>query len=209
MTTRFVTVSLTTVGHSPSRGGGIPARPRLAALAMLVIEQTAIGWTFGLRSAAVGAGDSEHRLLAWAADQLPVEGMVVGWGLADRVVTPQLDAAREVDPTIAAPFLDRLIPLVTSPTVDLMLHHGEAAATTFEEVAAGYGIALVAMSPRETETAWTLGDTGRLRRHASEQVLAAWRIWLAGAPRDEFPAKEAFLTWLADDDRTAGSEDGR
>lgn len=205
MTIRFVTLSLTTVATPVSIGSGVPAQHHLAALAMLILEQTDAGWAVRLRSAAVGAGDGEARLLAWATDQLPDSGIAIGWRLADNIVR-LLDAARETDPQVASPFIDRFTRLVTAPSVDLALGFGGAAAPPLVEVAAANGIPLVTMTPAEVETAWAFGDTASLRRDASAQAVAALRLWLAGAPSHAFPAKEAFTAWLADDDPHAGSE---
>lgn len=210
MSTRFVTLALTTVITPDTSGPDATTLQHLAALAMLVVEQVDEGWQFSLSSRAIAAGDGEDALLSWATDNLPVSGIAIGWRLADDVVAPLLAATRECDPEIAPLFLDRLIGLVTAPAVDLSVHRGGAGAPDLSVIAAEHGIATVVMSPADIETAWAVGDRDRLARHTRAQALAAWRLWLADAPADEFPAKTAFMRWLAGaDDAEACAEGGQ
>lgn len=197
MINRFVTLALTTVVTPDGTEPDQPTMQHLVAMAMLVVEQVAEGWQFSLRSRALAAGDGEDALLAWATENLPDSCIAIGWRLADDVVAPLLAATRECDPEIAPPFLDRLIGLVTVPAVDLSVDHGGARAPDLDVIAAQHGIATVSMTPDELETAWAIGDRDRLARHARAQALAAWRLWLAGAPSDDFPAKAAFNRWLS------------
>ena len=208
MSTRFVTLALTTVTTPDSTPSDVPGVQHLVAMAMLVVERMGDDWRFGLHSHAIAAGDGEDALLAWATDHLPETGIAIGWRLADDVVAPLLAATRECDPEIAPPFLDRLIGLITAPSVDLSVAHGGAGAPELDVIAAKYGVATVTMTPDEIETAWAMGHRDSLARHARAQALAAWRLWLAEAPTEGFPAETAFTRWLADHDRAVALAEG-
>ena len=96
---------------------------------------------------------------------------------------------------------------MTGPSVDLALGHGGTALPDMVEAVGDMPPG--ALTPAQVESAWAFGGTRDLRQHAGAHAIAAWRLWLDGAPGDAFPAKEEFLRCLAGDADNAGSEDDR
>lgn len=195
---RFVSLAITTLDTSAATAGSLPAMSHLAAIGMLIAERNPDDqWRFALRRHAIGAGEGEELLLAWATRAMPATGIVIGWQLADAVVTPLLEASNDADPDIARAFLDNLTTLVTTPSIDLAIAHGGAAAPPFAEVVAAQGINLVPLTTAEIESAWSFGDTDRLRADVAASAVAAWRLWLAEANGAGADARAAFEAWLS------------
>ncbi len=194
----FIAITVLTVDSPAGAEGTWPAMTHLAAIAMLIVKRDpAGGWTFALKHQAIGAGTGEGVLLAWAADVMPDHAIAIGWQIADMVVTPLLEAAREGDPDIATAFLARLAKLVTAPSIDLAVPHGGAGAPPLKEVAAHRGIELAALSPGQVESAWAFGNVGWLCDEADAQAIACLRLWLAEANGTAEAPSEAFEAWLA------------
>ena len=116
--------------------------------------------------------------------------------LTESIVMPLLGAGRDVEPEIARLFLDRLTTLVTTPSVDLAIAHGGAAAPAFADVVARYGIDLVPMSDTQIESAWAFGNIDVLRADVAQRATAAWRLWLAESNGAGAAALAAFETWI-------------
>lgn len=194
---RFVSLAVATVHAPASTTGTLPATSHLAAIGMLVAERRCEqDWRFSLHTHAVGAGDGEDRLLAWATGVLPDSGIVIGWKLAEAVLPPLLDAGATGDPEISRAFLDQLLKLVTAPSVDLALPHGGAGAAPLQTVAGRHGIALGAMTEGEIESAWAFGNRRLLAGHVEDCTVATWRLWLAEANGVAAAASQAFESWL-------------
>ena len=200
--TMFVSLTVLTVDTPSSPNATWLAMRHLAAVAMLIGERAPGGtWTFALEQRAVGAGDGEDALLAWATAALPEQGVVIGWQLADAVVGPLLGATREGDPEIAAAFLAQLLKLITTPSVDLAIAHGGAGAPTFTAVAADHGIDAPTATAAQVESAWSFGNTSWLRGEAEAHAVAAWRLWLAEANGVAADVSSQFEQWWKDRQR--------
>jgi hypothetical protein len=194
---RFVLIAITTVDTPASAQGTLPAMTHVVAIGMLIAERDAEDrWDFTLKHHAIGAGDSEDLLLAWAARVMPDTAIVIGWQLADAIVMPLLEAGKDAEPGIARGFLDRLTKLVTMPSVDLAISHGGAGAPAFVDVAAAHGINVAPLSDTEAESAWAFGDVDALRSDVAQRTIAAWRLWLAEANGAGTEALAAFETWV-------------
>lgn len=195
-TCRFVTLAVTTLDTPPAATGSLPAMSHLAAIGLLIAERNLDDqWRFALRRHAIGAGEGEDLLLAWATRTMPATGITLGWQLADAVVAPLLEASNEADPDIARAFLDNLTTLVTTPSIDLAIAHGGAAAPPLAGVAAAQSIDLVPMTTAEIESAWSFGDTDRLRADVAAHAIAACRLWLSKANGAGTDARAAFEAW--------------
>lgn len=197
-TCRFVTLAVATVDAPPARVCTFPPMSHLAGLAMLIAERDGEGaWTFLLERHAIAAGDGEDALLKWATHVMPTAGTVLGWQLADRIVAPLLDAGTIGDPEIGRAFLDRLMTLVTIPSIDLAVHHGGAGAPDLASVCAEQGIVLTPLSAGEIESAWAFGDPPSLNAHVAREAIAVWQLWLAESSGKAVAASKAFASWLA------------
>ena len=140
-TTRFVALSIATLTSPAATSGSLPRMSYLASIGLFIAQRDDDGrWHFDLASHAIGAGDGENALLAWASDAMPADGIVLGWQLADTVLPPLLDAAEQGDAEIGRAFLERLAKLATGPSVDLAVPHGGAGAPPLATVAAAHGI---------------------------------------------------------------------
>ncbi|MDY7524603.1 hypothetical protein [Sphingomonas sp. 10B4] len=197
-TCRFVTLAVATVDAPASVGGKFPLMSHLASFALLIAEREGEGaWAFSLERHAIAAGDGEDALLKWATHVMPKAGTVLGWQLADRIIAPLLDAGTIGDPEIGRAFLDRLMTLVTMPSIDLAIHHGGAGAPDLASVCAEQGIVLTPLSAGEIESAWAFGDLPSLNAHVAREAIAVWQLWLAESNGKAMAASEAFASWLA------------
>jgi len=193
----FVTLAVDAVRVPPSGGGDLPGLSHLAAIAVLIAQRDREGaWRFAIRRHAISAGESEDLLLAWATRAIPEEGILIGWQLAETVMPPLLEAVADGDPAIGHAFIERLVSLLSAPSVDLAVPHGGAGAPSLDVVAATMGFSMQSLSADEVESAWACGDRERLNGHVESQVIAAWRLWLAGANGAAEPASTAFDQWL-------------
>lgn len=195
--TCYITLAVATVDTPPSTGGTVPPMSHLAAIAMLIAERGADdGWRFELKRHAIEAGDGEDLLLAWATHALPRHGVLLGWQLAERIMPVLIDASSTGDPGIARTFLDRLLKLVTLPSIELAVPHGGAGAAPFDDVAARCGIHICPLSADARESAWAFGDTGRLQRHVEAEAVALWQLCLADSAEMQTPTRAATAAWL-------------
>ena len=196
---RFVTLAVASVPIPADRTGKLSAGTHLVAVAMLIAERSRDGdWRFSIRSAAIGAGNSEDVLLRWATVALPGRAIVIGCQLADEIIAPLLDASASGDPETGRAFLDRLTGLTTALSVDLAISHGGVAATSFDEVASRHGIATGGDAHTDVESAWAFGNTDWLREHIETQAIACWQLWLAEANGLAESARDAFEQWLSE-----------
>jgi len=197
VTDRYVSLAVASVDTPASTTGTLPATSQLAAIAMLIAERHAGGaWQFVLHAEAIGAGESEDRLLAWASTALPDRGTMLGWQLAEKVLPPLLAASEAGDPGTGRTFLDRLLRLVTAPSIDLAVDHGGTGAPPCSELVLPGGISAPTLDAAGVESAWSFGNTRRLVAHVEAQATATWRLWLGGT--DAGPAaRAAFEAWLA------------
>lgn len=194
---RFVSIAITTVDTPASTQGTLPAMTHVVAIGMLIAEHDAEDrWDFTLRHHAIGAGDSEDLLLAWAARVMPDTAIVIGWQLAEAIVMPLIEAGKDAEPEIARSFLDRLTTLVTTPSIDLAIPHGGAGASLLADVAAARGINVASLSDTEAESAWAFGNVDPLRADVAQRAIAAWRLWLAEANGAGAEALAAFEAWI-------------
>lgn len=194
---RFVSLAIAAVPVPASTDDTHPATTHLAAIGILIAERDRDGaWSFRNERCAIGAGDGEDRLLGWAVANLPERGTMIGWQLADRILPPLLDAGTTGDPETGRAFLDRLIKLVTAPSIDLAVPHGGAGAPPLGEVIARRGIACDAMRDEDVESAWAFGNVSRLHDHVSALVIATWRLWLVESNGTAGAASAAFEAWL-------------
>ena len=194
---RFVSLAITTVETPAATEGRTPAMTHVVAIGMLIAERDSEDrWQFSLQRRAIGAGEGEALLLTWAARAMPATGIVICWQLADAIVMPLLEAGSDVEPEVARSFLDRLTALVTTPSVDLAIAHGGAAAPAFAAVAAGRGIDVTPLSYAEIESAWAFIDVDALRADVAQRAMAAWRLWLAESNGAGAAALKAFETWV-------------
>ena len=196
-TTRFVALSLATLTSAAAISGDLPAMSHLAGIGLFVAERDGDGrWRFDLTSHAIGAGDGEYVLLAWATKLFPTAGTLLGWQLADAVLPPLLDAAAQGDAEIGRAFLERLAKLVTGVSVDLAVPHGGAGAPPLAAVAAVRGIAAGTLTAPDLESVWSFGDTQAVHEHVEADALALWRLWLLEGNGRAAAAAEAFAAWL-------------
>ncbi|CAM3288969.1 hypothetical protein SPAN111604_14855 [Sphingomonas antarctica] len=196
--TCFVTLAVTTIDVPAARDSAHPAAKIVAAIAMLVAKRDDAGdWSFTLERRAIGAGTGEDALMAWATPLMPEAGTVIGWQLADRVVAPLIDAATIGDAEIGRDFLDRLMVLVTSPSIDLAIGHGGAGAPDLAIVCADRHIALYSQSAGHIASAWSFGELRPLTNQVSCEAIAVWQLWLAESNGHASAASDAFADWLA------------
>lgn len=195
-TCRFVSIAVAAVAIPAAADSKLLGETHLAAIGLLVAERDGDQWRFSLRHQAIGAGESEKLLLAWAARVLPDSGTLLGWQLADDIAQPLLAAGGEGNPEIARGFFHQLMKLVTAPTVDLAVHHGGAGALPLADVAGKHGIATSPITGAEIESAWAFGERQRLRDHVAAQAIATWRLWLAESNGTAAAASAAFEAWL-------------
>ncbi len=202
----FITLAVASVRIDANERGKHSAMSHLAAIAVLIAERDSDGtWAFSLKRHAVAAGDREDSLLLWALNALPEIGIVLGWQLANRAITPLLDAATTGDPELGRAFLDRLTRLVTAPSIDLAVHHGGAGAPPLAEIAAGHGIAVPVADPAAVESAWGFGERAWLRDHVEAEAVAVWRLWLAESNGTAGDASAAFGAWRSSSSDAASS----
>lgn len=169
----------------------------LAAISILVTHRDENDrWHFRIERNAIGSGQREDILLTWADAVLPEAGIVLGWQLADEIISPLLSATKDADPEVAQAFLNKLTKLLTAASVDLALEHGGEGAPSFSEVLKPHRIPLPALPRDQIETAWTLGQTTRLKAHVEAQAVASWRLWLAEAGPAADDIRAAFNAWL-------------
>lgn len=193
---RFVSLAVVSVDTSASATGTLPVMTHLAAIAMRIAERDAEGeWHFTLERRAVGAGDGEDALLAWAIQTMPPSGIVLGWQLAERIVPPLLHAGTESDADIGRAFLDRFLKLVTAPSIDLAVRHGGAGAPPLSVVVARHGISFNPMTAGDVESAWAFGNVSLLAAQAEAEATATWQLWLAEANGTAGVATTAFARW--------------
>jgi len=196
--TRYVTLAVASVDTPASTIGTLPATSHLAAIAMLVAERhNQDEWRFVVHAEAIGAGESEDRLLAWASTALPDRGTVLGWQLAETVLPPLLAASEAGDPVTGRTFLDRLLRLVTAPSIDLAVEHGGAGAPPSPELVLPGGIGADTLDAAGVESAWAFGHTRRLVAHVEALAIATWRLWLARSSEADLAARVAFEAWVA------------
>ena len=194
---RFVSLAIAAVDVPVSRTPP-PAMSHLAAIGMLIAQRDANGdWRFSLRSHAIGAGQSEDVLIAWASEAMPPVGIVIGWQLGQRIVPPLLDAGVSGDPETGRTFLDRLSQLVTMPSVDLAVHHGGAGADPMIAVAERHGIVVPDLTVLDIESAWAFGNRSLLTSYVEELAIASWRLWLAEANGAAGTVTAAFEQWIS------------
>ncbi|CAM3297314.1 hypothetical protein SPAN111604_15035 [Sphingomonas antarctica] len=196
--TCFVTLAVATIDVPAARDSALPATKIVAAIAMLVARRDDAGdWHFALERQAIGAGTGEDALLTWATPLMPDAGTVIGWQLPDRVVGPLLDAAAIGDADIGRDFLDRMMALVTSPSIDLAIGHGGAGAPDLATVCADRHIALYSQSAGHIASAWSFGELQPLTNQVSCEAIAVWQLWLAQSNGHAAAASDAFADWLA------------
>lgn len=193
---RFVSIAVAAIPIPADADSKLLGDTHLAAIGVLVAERDGDRWRFSLSHQAIGAGESEKLLLAWAARVLPDSGTLIGWQLADTIVQPLLAAGAEGDPEIARGFLHRLKAMVSAPTVDLAIHHGGAGAPPLADAAHRHGIVTSPMTAADIESAWSFGERQRLRDHVAAQASATWRLWLAESNGTAAAASAAFDSWL-------------
>lgn len=196
-TCRFVSIAIAAVDIPDAGDSKLLAPTHLTAIGLLIAERDGDAWQFTLKHQAIAAGSSEKLLLAWATRALPDSGTLIGWQLADDIVQPLIAAGSEGDPEIARRFFDRLMQLVTAPTIDLALHHGGAGAPPLALIAGEHGIETPRTTLAEIESAWAFGERELLRGHVAAQVIATWRLWLAESNGIAAAASAAFERWLA------------
>jgi hypothetical protein len=192
----FVSLAIASIDVPASEQGALPATSHLAAIAMFIAERDRDGaWSFFREQHAIAAGESEDVLLAWATQTLPNSGVVLGWQLAEAIVPPLLDAGG--DPEIGRAFLDRLMKLVTAPSIDLAIPHGGAGAPLLAGIAGEHGISAPAATAADVESAWAFGNVQWLRDHVAARAIATWRLRLAEANGTAGAASAAFADWIA------------
>lgn len=199
---RFVALSVATLTSPAATSGSLPAMSHLAGIGMLVAERDEDHqWRFDLTSHAIGAGDGEDALLAWAGAALPAGGLMLGWQLADAVLPPLLDAAGQGDAEIGRAFLERFARLVTGLSIDLAVPHGGAGAPPLGTVVAKHGIAAGRMTAAAIESVWSFGETTGVREHVEADALALWQLWLLESNGRAAVAGTAFAAWLEQGNR--------
>lgn len=195
-TCRFVSLAIASTDVPASTEGTRPATSHLAAIAMFIAERDRDGaWRFSREQHAIAAGESEDVLLAWAMQTLPDSGVVLGWQLAEAIVPPLLDAGASGDPEIGRAFLDRLMRLVTAPSIDLAIPHGGAGAPPLAVAAGEHGISAPTATAANVESAWAFGDVQWLRDYVAARAIATWRLWLAESNGTSAAASLAFADW--------------
>ena len=74
--TTFAYIAVLTVDTPAGAGTAWPAMTHIAAISLLIAERAPDEtWSFALRHRAVGAGDGEFLLLAWATSAMPEQGV--------------------------------------------------------------------------------------------------------------------------------------
>lgn len=196
-TCRFVSLAIASIEVPASTEGTLPATSHLAAIAMFIAERDRNGaWSFSHEQQAIAAGESEDVLLAWATHTLPDSGVMLGWQLVEAIVPPLLDAGTSGDPEIGRAFLDRLMKVVTAPSIDLAIRHGGAGAPPLAVIAGEHGISAPAATAADIESAWAFGNVQWLRDHVAARAIAIWRLWLAESNGTAAAASVAFADWL-------------
>ena len=147
-------------------------------------------------------GEGEAPLLAWAAETLPAEGRVVGWRLAEDVIPPLLRTAEDAEPELSHRFLQRLYGLLTTPSDDLALDDGGAAAPSLPQHLLAHQLMPETMGAADIQHAWTNARTAPVVAQLRAEAVALLHLWSMRS-LDRAPLRVAMGRWLAEQ-RAAG-----
>lgn len=198
-----IIVLTTAACHLPARltGQDVDAA-HLTGLGLLIAQADASGWHFKLAAKVTNAGEGEARLLAWAAEMLPAEGRVVGWRLAEDIIPPLLRTAEETEPELSHRFLQRLYGLLTTPSDDLALDHGGAAAPPLKQHLLTLQLVPETLDDAAIQHAWTNARTAPVVAQLKAEVVALLHLWSMRSPH-RAALRVAMGRWLAEQ-RAAG-----
>lgn len=198
-----IVVMTTAACHLPARltGQDVDAT-HLTGLGLLIAQPDASGRHFELAAKVTNVGEGEAPLLAWAAETLPAEGRVVGWRLAENVIPPLLRTAEDAEPELSHRFLQRLYGLLTTPSDDLALDDGGAAAPSLPQHLLAHQLMPETMGAADIQHAWTNARTAPVVAQLRAEAVALLHLWSMRS-LDRAPLRVAMGRWLAEQ-RAAG-----
>ncbi len=203
MITNDTIVVLTTAAlHLPTNLLPAPGAAHLAGVSLLIARSEADGWRFDLAVKAASAGDGEEPLLAWMLNELPPGGQVVGWRLSNDVIPALLGAADDAEAELSQAFLQRLYALFTTPSDDLSLDHGGAAAPPLGAHLIATGLMSHSLAADAIWQAWTNARAAPVVAQLKAEAVALLHLWVMRSP-DRAGLRVAFGRWLAEQ-RAAG-----
>ncbi len=174
-----------------------PDAHQLAGIGLLVARRDEDGWMFGMSAKASTCEAGEKPLLVWALKTLPEEGMIVGWHLAEDVVPALLSAAKDAEPELSHDFLQRVHALLSTPSEDLALDRGGAAAPPLHDHLHAIGLVTESIAPDLVKSAWVNRRTAPLLERLRSDAVSLMHLWLMTQP-DTAEARVAMGRWLAE-----------
>ena len=166
----------------------------LAGVCLFSVELSGeAGLTFSLAASARG---KEADLIAWTADRLSQDGVLLGYRLAEESIPLLLDACKAADPEVALQCTNRLAKLASNRAIDLAEAFGGAAAPPIGELLEEKLIACPLLSPLEVYGNWSIDRWEPIEAMLTSLAPAVWSLWLQSQvkePQDFRFAEECLM----------------